>query len=150
MQPIKSNTKTNTCGEPIGSNCVTWQGGTNDCFNLCKTSNITEVVEQLMDVACNTQDTIDVSTLDLGCLYPATITVGTCPSGLLFIPDTSAPNGVGYCQDCCPEFISIIAPTVTTIPNPAPRPTTLLQILQLMIDKIPCCDPCSKGLNPGT
>lgn len=72
-----------------------------------------------------------------------------CPVGQTFRPDSGAYviNGTpGYCQLCpTPSTCTItgVTPVLQTTANPAARPTTLLGWLQLIINKIPCCDPCA-------
>lgn len=146
MTPVSSNTQNKSCPDPISSSCVTYDGGALDCIDVCKGSSLTPVIEQIGKIACDSLKGVDISSLNLGCLYSPTITTWSCPGfGLTFLADTSAPNGVGYCQGCCPPYISSVAPISTTTTNPIPPPTTLLEVLQLMINAIPCCDPCSKN-----
>jgi hypothetical protein len=87
--------------------------------------------------------TVDFTQLNLGCLWTPTVTVWICPVGQTFVPDTSASNGAGYCQICNPSCtLTTATPIATTVPNPVAKPNTLLGVLQLIINKTPCCDPC--------
>lgn len=150
MIPVNSNIKSKNCPDPISSSCVVYDGGALDCINICKGSPLTPVIEQIGKIVCDSLKGVDVSSLDLGCLYSATVTTWSCPGvGLTFLPDTTAPNGAGYCQGCCPPYISTTIPISITVTNPVPPPTTVLGVLQLMINAIPCCDPCAKGVNVG-
>jgi hypothetical protein len=145
---------TSGCTDTMNASCIPWAGPAIQCLNICKGDSLEDVVVKEGNLLCqmvtdlNTLDNpptppvIDFSSLNLGCLWTPTVTVWSCPSPLTFLPDTSAPNGAGFCQGCCPPFLSIVAPTMSIVPNPVPRPTTLLGILQLILNKVPCCDPC--------
>ncbi len=167
MDPVSSNTQSSNCSDPISSNCVISQMNSLPCINLCTPATQTQVDNAIGGVVCNlitqlnsipapvTIPIIDFSQLNLGCLWLPTTTTWTCPAGETFLPDSSAlsVNGTpGFCQSCPsvgPCFLTFNTPTMVTVPNPTPKPTTLLGIMQLIINAIPCCDPCSK-LNPGT
>lgn len=45
LKPISSNNKSNSCGDMIGSNCVSWDGGT--VAGVCSPANLTDVINQL-------------------------------------------------------------------------------------------------------
>ena len=71
-----------------------------------------------LGLSCNT---IDASSKYWGCpsgYYLQSQTGWTCPYPYNLIPDTSAPNGIGYCEICDPECS--ISTTVFPIP-----PTTI-------------------------
>lgn len=136
---------TNRCGETIGSNCVNWQGGT--VPGVCSPANITDVLNSAIACCNANSEALDMSSIDLGCLYSPTITVWSCPVGQTFVTDPSALafNGTpGFCQtNTTPPTITLAVPTASTIPNTVPKPTTLAGIIQLIINKVPCCDPCA-------
>lgn len=149
-------------------------GGTNSLTSvlIAETNELNSLIQQLqltddqlstLQASNNTvQPPLDFSSLDLGCLYSSTITSYSCPCGAplsqAYVPGVS--GNPGYCGILGPTgtgvFVAgvgwIVAasscvPVLTTIPNPIAKPNTLVGILQLMINRIPCCDPCSKN-NP--
>lgn len=166
MEPVSSNIKSKTCANPISSDCVTSNVPSIPCIGVCAGASMTDVEFAIGNSLCNliTQlqtlenvpapvtPVIDFSKLNFGCLYSPTITVWTCPVGQTFIPDSTAfaYNGTaGFCQ-ICPTPPSPLncqlthsTPTAITTANPTPPPTTLLGVLQLIINAIPCCNPCS-------
>jgi hypothetical protein len=160
MEPVVSNSATNTCGDPISSNCVLVSQPVPGVTGVCFPANLTTVITALGTTVVGNQS---ITGLDLGCLYSTTI--GTCPAGWTFVP----ANGTtpAYCTNGCPpgsvpvgtnpdgsltcRFCPLSAPCPSPapiyIPNPTPPPTTLLGILQLMINHIPCCDPCNASIS---
>jgi len=160
MEPVNSNVKSKTCAEQISSNCIAYSGPSLPCITVCKGASITEVIYNEGVLVCNLIDQlnsitppdvpiIDFSVLDGGCVYSPTIVEWVCPVGQSFLADSSAfaVNGTpGYCQICpTPSTCSITTnvPVLQTTDNPVAKPTTLLGWLQLIINKIPCCDPCA-------
>jgi len=155
MTPADSNIDQNMCSNPIGSNCVTVNAqipGLNSCGNSSLTqvlmqegTLVNNLIQQLQDLTPVTPPVLDFSTLDLGCLFTATTTTWSCPCpGLVFLADVSAPNGAGYCiNPTTQQVVPNCVPVSTTVINT--RPTTLAGILQLIINKIPCCDPCNQN-----
>lgn len=186
MEPVVSNSFSNTCPDPISSNCVTSQVSLAmmPCLNLCGTVSVTQV-EQAMGNLINTlvqqlsltqeqvdalpstapvvsNPPIDFSALDLGCLVKPVLTC-TCPSGYTYIPDpTGATNG--SCSNGCGAgtFPAINPQTGEAVCQPCPintpcpgdhppipvcssitpvTPTTLLGVLQLIINKTCNCCP---------
>jgi hypothetical protein len=151
----------NSCGETISSNCVSWNGPSlPGCIDVCQGASVTDIVYKEAKLLCDlitqfnsftppvTTPIVDFTSLDLGCLWAPTTTVWTCPSPYTFQADSSAPNGVGYCALCTPPTpcyipFPIVNPISTVVPNPVPKPSTLLSVLQLLINRIPCCDPCA-------
>lgn len=161
MEPVNSNIRSKSCPDPIGANCITVQGA-------CGPTSLTDILTTL------TRSSVDVSTLDLSCIYSPIITSYTCPSGWNFIADISVANGIGYCSNGCPpgqrpstripsgggppEPICLNcfpascpapAPVIVTSANPIPRPTTATAIMQLIIDRICKCDPCTTSFPNG-
>lgn len=150
------------CGKKFDASCIPWNGPVIPCLNICKTDSLQDVMVKEGNLLCQivtdlntlenppTPPVIDFSKLDLKCLYQSTITTWTCPCvGQTFYPDSSAPNGVGYCQICpTPSTCALTTctPVATVTPNPVPAPNTLLGILQLILNKVPCCDPCTVRL----
>ena len=165
MEPVVSNNVSNTCDNPISSNCVTVSNPVPGTQGLCYPANLTQVITNLGNLISGGSGglgNVTITGLDLGCLYSPTI--GTCPAGWTFVPATSTvaahcsngcppnsmapipgPDGTVVCTPCFPTPCP--APNVVYIPNPIPPPTTLSGILQLMINAIPCCNPCTPTLN---
>ncbi len=52
MDPVNSNTLDKSCTNPMGSNCVTYQGPDLPCVSVCKGSSITEVIYSIGKLAC--------------------------------------------------------------------------------------------------
>lgn len=166
MEPVRSNTLSKTCDNPTTSNCVTSLISDAPCLQLCSPASQTEVDNAQNKALCTLITATDLNAIDLGCLYTSTITTYSCAPGQVFVPDPSTPVGgaPGYCGILGPVGIGTFVPGVgwvvagtstvpvlVSIPNPTPKPTTLLGILQLIIDNTPCCDPCNPtSLNPGT
>lgn len=72
MKPVSDNVNNfeNSKGcTPISAVCVKWEGPDIPCINLCKGDSIDKVVYDLAKILCEiTEDILDVSTLDFGCL----------------------------------------------------------------------------------
>lgn len=122
---------------------------------------LTEAQYQSLLVNTNLTPPIDFSGLNLSCLYQATITTCNCPTGWTYIPDPTGvtigtcsngcipgskrvgtnPDGSALCEVCfnipCPPPI----PICTTSANPTPPPSSLVGILQLIINKSCNCCP---------
>ncbi len=64
-KPLKLNKA--TCNE-LSSNCVTWQGPSIDCINLCKGDSITEVIYELATEFCHLYEQLNPEGYDLECL----------------------------------------------------------------------------------
>lgn len=157
---------TSGCGQILDASCIPWTGPAVPCLNICAGDSLKDVVTKSGNLLCQlvtdlntlenppTPPVTDFSSLDLKCLWQPTITTYVCPCpGLMgqpqqyFYPDGSAPNGVGYCgsDPAGPSpVLTTCVPVPSTVPNPTPRPTTLLGILQLILNNVPCCDPCTK------
>lgn len=159
MDPVSSNLMSNTCDDVISSNCVISQVNNLPCLNLCSPATVTQVENAIGGLLCNLvgelnslettvpAPVIDFSKLNYGCLYSPTITTYSCPPGQSFVPFTSAPNSTGYCQLCISKEpvtcgATTAVPVATVTPNPVPPPNTLLGVIQLLINAIPCCNPC--------
>lgn len=174
MEPVSTNVNSKNCSNPIGSDCVIVSAdmssiglcGKNNSLTsvlIAETNELNNLVQQLGSLSNIPTPVVDFSGLDLGCLYSASLSTYTCPAGWTLVTDSfgnktcssGCPNGSvpisdgagGHtCVACGPAGCGPIPiPTITTIPNPTSRPNTLIGILQLMINKIPCCDPCNKS-----
>jgi len=64
-KPLKLNKA--TCKE-VSSNCITWQGPSITCINLCKGDSITEVIYELATEFCNLYEQLNPEGYDLECL----------------------------------------------------------------------------------
>ena len=156
MEPVVTNSASNTCGEPISSNCVLVTQPIPGATGICFPATLTQVITALGNTVTGNET---ITGLDYGCLYSTT--VGTCPAGWTFVDATDSipahcsngcppgatpagtnPDGSLVCA-FCPPFAPCPPPIPVYIPNPTPPPTTLTAILQLMINHIPCCDPCN-------
>lgn len=152
LDPVTSNTASKDCPQPIGSDCVILSGAIPGT-SLCKGASLTQGLAQVATLAVNAEAAVDVSGINLGCLYEATIQKWTCPLGQTYQPFGGNPTTgiIGACYTgngtTIPYSQTLVIPVLTTTPNPVPPPTTLVGILQLMISKIPCCDPCNSSPN---
>jgi hypothetical protein len=156
--PIDQN-DTSGCTEKMDADCIPWNGPNFDCMNICAGDSLKDVVTKEGNLLCQivndlntlenppTPPVVDFSSLDLKCLYSATITTYVCPCpGLMGQPQQYFYPGIGYCgsDPAGPSpVLTTCVPVPNTVPNPTPRPNTLLGILQLILSKIPCCDPCA-------
>jgi hypothetical protein len=72
MEPVSTNISKIPAKEgctPISSSCIVWNGPDIPCINLCKGDTIEKVVYDLAIILCNiTENVLDVSTLDFGCI----------------------------------------------------------------------------------
>ena len=151
LNPVSGNSLDKSCGDPTGSNCVTWQGPSIPGINVCAGSSITAVVTQIGNSVGNIPNN-----LDFGCLWQPN--VYTCPPGWTLVPGTAttAPyctNGCppgsyspsnGLCTPC-PPTSPCPPPAPVYGPNPIPKPTTLTAVLQLLINALQplcTCNPC--------
>lgn len=67
---IKSNSSsTSPCGNSTTSECVTWEGENIECLGIEKGQLISVVVKNLALEICELKDTLDLSDLDLKCLF---------------------------------------------------------------------------------
>lgn len=70
--PVSTNSYTNpkdTCGSPVSSKCVIWQGPDIPCIDLCKGDSIDQVVYKLATLLCEiSEGVLDITTLDFKCL----------------------------------------------------------------------------------
>lgn len=170
MDPVVSNSASNSCPDPINSNCILVSTPVPGTQGVCYPATLTQVITNLGNIITGGSGTgtdglggVTIPGLDLGCLYSSTI--GTCPAGWTFVPASGsvaahcsngcppnsvptgiAPDGSILCS-FCPSFAPCPPPAPTYIANPIPPPTTLAGILQLMINAIPCCNPCSSSVN---
>jgi len=184
MKPVKTNLNSKSCEEPIGSNCVIVGDsipGLDLCKNTDLTSYLKtigsyyyELITSLTTVAGTPGPpgspgatgapgtVIDLSAIDFKCLVAPIIIGYTCSpysdpiSGniVTFIPDTSAPNGIGYCKSCQPsgsgcfiitEVITLGGSPTPVSPVPITTPgvvlVTIVDVLNAMIAKLCKCCP---------
>ena len=169
MEPVVTNSASNTCDNPISSNCVLVSTPVPGTQGLCYPTTLTQVITNLGNIITGGNGTgtdglggVTIPGIDLGCLYSTT--VGTCPAGWTFVPATatvaahcsngcppgSVPNGTNpdgtlLCA-FCPSFSPCPPPAPTYIANPDPSPTTLAGILQQIVDFLQpfcTCNPCA-------
>ena len=163
--PTDTNTRKGNCAEVVTSNCVIWDYDDVPCLGICRGMKLTDVMykeailtcqllQQITSAVSSASATataattpINFSSLSFGCAYSPVVSKWGCPCfNQTFIPDTSAPNGAGYCQFCPTPSTCVITtcvPVFSTVANPTPPPTILIDVLQLVINAIPCCDPCN-------
>jgi len=165
LDPVSTNITSKNCAQAIGSDCVTLSTQLPG-VSLCAGSSITDALMQLSTLISSLSGqqgityqqllaalsgALDLSSINLGCLYQPTIQTWTCPVGQSFRADSTALtiNGtLGFCVVCpTPStcVVTPIAPVLSSIPNPTPPPTTLPGIIQLMIDTFCQCYPCTKS-----
>lgn len=169
MEPVVTNSASNTCPNPISSNCVQVPIPIPGTQNVCYPATLTTVIASLGTILTGGDGSIGsgvggavVPGIDLGCLYSTT--VGTCPTGWTYVPASGsvaahcsngcppgfrngglAPDGTTVCI-ACPSISPCPAPAPTYIANPNPSPTTLAGILQAIVDFLQpfCnCNPCA-------
>jgi hypothetical protein len=68
--PKKSNLLDKGCS-PVSSNCVVWQGPCLDCINLQTGDTVSDVIYNLATELCDLKEQLDLSDLDLKCLFEA-------------------------------------------------------------------------------
>lgn len=168
MEPVRSNSQSKTCPEQISSNCVKSAVPAAPCLSICAGASQTDVDYAQNNAICGIISAlssleplpapiIDLSAVNLGCIYQSTLIEWTCPVGQQFRPDSTAfpANGTpGFCETVSiPHTITLNTPVLTTTPNPIPPPTTLPGILNLLISYM-CtklaCDPCNTPNIPTT
>jgi len=75
MEPVIANSTSNKCINPVSSNCTTWNGPmTLGCIPVCSTDSVSDVIVKLAKTECYTQSLLDLTALDLSCIYTP------CPS----------------------------------------------------------------------
>lgn len=169
--PIAQEPRKKSCPETISSGCVIWDGPNIPCLGLCEGMKMTDAMYKEMQLTCSlltqltgdlttltTPAPIDFSVLNFGCAWSPVISTWTCPLGQVFIPRTGTPPGAppGYCGVLGPVGTGVYFPGIGwvagattavpifgTAPNPVPKPSTLIDVLQIIIDAVPCCSPCS-------
>jgi len=160
MIPVSNNRKDKRSGNIITSSEVIYTG-CNDlpCVNTCPDPTLTDVLSQIGEIVCALNSGVgSISGINLGCLYSSTIVQYQCPTGYTFVPDATAPNPGGYCQICkgggliskggstssttsCYIPYPLVPPVAVTVPNPVPAPTTLVDVLNLIIAGFcSCCN----------
>lgn len=75
MKPIKSNINPEGC-LPTSSNCVIYQGECLECLGIKTGDTITETTEQLAKELCKIKEELDLTDLNLKCLFEACM---SCP-----------------------------------------------------------------------
>jgi len=73
MEPIIPN-KSTRCGSVEGSNCVTYNGNSIPCINICNGDTVSDVLLKIGQETCYIQGLLNLSTLNLSCIYTP------CPS----------------------------------------------------------------------
>ena len=95
---------------PVSASCVTWDGPSIPCIDLCKGDTVDVVIYELAKILCDiTQNVLDVSTLDFECLVEG----GQCP------PDTLL------------ETLQLLITKVCTDPIIPPTPPSPIPVAQL-------------------
>jgi hypothetical protein len=169
MDPVVTSSASNTCAEPISSNCVQVTSPVPGVQSICYPATLTQILAALGTVISGGSSglgNVTIPGIDLGCLYSST--VGTCPAGWTFVPATATTaaycsngcppgfNNIGFAPDgsvlcaACPSFSPCPPPVPTYIPNPVPAPTTLAGYLQLIITFLQpfcICNPCTASAN---
>jgi hypothetical protein len=74
MEPLIPNSPATRCGNPVSSNCVTWQGGSVCGIEICNGDTISDIAIKLGNLSCFIGNSIDLTKLDLSCIYTP------CPS----------------------------------------------------------------------
>ena len=67
MKPKKS-TRSSGCPDALSSKCITWNGPSIPCIEVCNGDELTEVIWAIADKVCTIAGDIDMSTMDLSCL----------------------------------------------------------------------------------
>lgn len=76
MEPILPNSLSNTCGNPISTNCVVSNSSLNMCcIPTCSGDTLTDILNKLAARLCSDEQLISVSGVDFSCWYTP------CPSG---------------------------------------------------------------------
>ena len=164
-EPLKED-QYDPCGKKIDASNIPWTGPAISCLNICKGDSMQDVMVKEGNLLCqivtelNTLDNpptppvIDFTKLNFGCLYSATVTTYNCPcisSGKPAAYYSGAPitmytPSTGFCYDVDDGPYAgpiTCTPVATVTANPVPAPNTLLGVLQLILSKVPCCNPCS-------
>lgn len=75
MLPTKSNSLNKGCS-PVSSNCVIWQGPCLECINIQTGDTISDITFKLAEELCELKSSLDLSDVELKCLFTA---CATCP-----------------------------------------------------------------------
>lgn len=112
MTPKNSSYRKDTCAETSG-NCIIWDGPDLPCIQLCKGDSITDAVFKFATEYCTFKDSLDLTDLDLSCLFEA---CQSCPA-----PEKSIKNIFALLRDkvCSLEdIINDLNPTNVIEPEP--------------------------------
>jgi len=71
-----SSSSTNPCGNGTTSECVEWQGDDLECLGIEKGQTISEVNKLIADEVCALKESLDLSDIDLKCIFDLCI---SCP-----------------------------------------------------------------------
>lgn len=71
-----SSSSTNPCGTDTTSNCVTWEGDDISCLGIEKGQTLSVSVKAIADEVCSLMDTLDLSDIDLKCIFDLCV---SCP-----------------------------------------------------------------------
>lgn len=110
MKPVSSNIDKYTSKDgcmPISASCVVWNGPDIPCIQLCSGDTIDVVIFNLAKILCDiTENVLDVSTLDFGCLLQR----GDCP------PATILETLQLLIENACTP-VDPVTPEPTPLPN---------------------------------
>jgi len=75
MEPLRYNSLSNTCADPICSNCVQYNNENQiPCIPVCVGDTVSDMIYKLGAQLCYNQSLTDLSKLNLSCIYTP------CPS----------------------------------------------------------------------
>lgn len=69
MSMPSNSSKTMGCGNPTTTECVFWQGDNIECLGIERGQTISTSVKLVADKVCELQTTLDLSDLDLKCIF---------------------------------------------------------------------------------
>lgn len=93
--PIKSNSLSNTCGDPTSSNCVIWAGPNLPGLSLCKGATLTDVIYSLNSNCCNQDLSPCYSGQWINLVPPSLTGSSTGISWTISSPGGQFPTGTG-------------------------------------------------------
>ena len=74
MEPLRPNGSDKTCGNPICSNCVQYNGKAISCIPQCAGDTLSDMVYKLGQQMCYNASLVDLTKLDMSCWLT------TCPN----------------------------------------------------------------------
>ena len=69
MTPLNIDTPGNKCTQSIPATCIPYNGNKITCINTCNTDMVSDVLYKLGMKECYLESLIDLSTIDLSCIY---------------------------------------------------------------------------------